>query len=208
MQPSSCLQPGLKPDTARNQDKPMVLLVIGDGAEVMDTLFPLYRLGEDYQVVVTAPEKRTYHLVIHERSEGWDITEERPGYRLGADLAFHDIEEDQYVALVLPGGRAPEYLRYDADLIRITQAFFTHDKPVASICHGIEILGAADVILGREVTTIPKCRFDAQVCGALYQEEPVVRSGNLICARAKKDMSDWMKQFNHMIADYAETVSL
>ena len=207
MQPSSCPQPGLKPDTARNQDKPKVLLVIGDGAEVLDTLFPLYRLGEDYQVVVTAPEKRTYHLVIHERTEGWDITVERPGYRLGADLAFRDIKDDPYVALVLPGGRAPEYLRYDADLIRITQAFFTHDRPVASICHGIEILGAANVIHGREVTTIPKCRFDAQVCGALYKEEPVVRSGNLICARAKKDMSDWMKQFSGMIADYAETVS-
>ncbi|MCH8219239.1 MAG: DJ-1/PfpI family protein [Planctomycetes bacterium] len=205
MQPSSCPQPGLKPDTARNQDRPKVLLVIGDGAEVLDTLFPLYRLGEDYQVVVTAPEKRTYHLVIHERTEGWDITQERPGYQLGADLAFRDIEDDPYVALVLPGGRAPEYLRYDADLIRITQAFFTHDKPVASICHGIEILGAANVIHGREVTTIPKCRFDAQVCGALYKEEPVVRSGNLICARAKKDMSDWMKQFSRMIADYAET---
>ena len=173
----------------------------------MDTLFPLYRLGEDYQVVVTAPEKRTYHLVIHERTEGWDITVERPGYRLGADLAFRDIKDDSYVALVLPGGRAPEYLRYDADLMRITQAFFTHDKPVASICHGIEILGATNVIHGREVTTIPKCRFDAQVCGALYKEEPVVRSGNLICARAKKDMSDWMKQFSRMIADYAETVS-
>ncbi len=204
MQPSSCPQPGHQPDAARNQGKPKVLLVIGDGAEVMDTLFPLYRLGEDYQVAVTAPEKRTYHLVIHERSEGWDITEERPGYRLGADLAFHDIEEDQYVALVLPGGRAPEYLRYDADLIRIIKAFFAHNKPVASICHGIEILGTADVIRGREVTTIPKCRFDAQVCGALYREEPVVRSGNLICARGKKDMSDWMKQFSGMIADCAE----
>ena len=207
MPPSSCPQPGLKPDTARNQDKPKVLLVIGDGAEVMDTLFPLYRLGEDYQVVVTAPEKRTYHLVIHERTEGWDITVERPGYRLSADLAFRDIDDEAYVALVLPGGRAPEYLRYDADLIRITQAFFAEDKPVASICHGIEILGTADVIQGREVTTIPKCRFDAEVCGALYREEPVVRAGNLICARGKKDLSDWMKQFSRMIADYAETVS-
>ena len=76
---------------------------------------------------------------------------------------------------------------------------------MASICHGIEILGAANVIHGREVTTIPKCRFDAQVCGALYKEEPVVRSGNLICAQGKKDLSDWMKQFSRMIADYAET---
>ena len=57
---------------------------------------------------------------------------------------------------MLPGGRAPEYLRYDEDLIRITRSFFSQNKPVASICHGIEILGAADVIRGRKVTTIPK----------------------------------------------------
>jgi protease I len=201
--PSSALpQPGHQPDAHCNEDRPKVLLVIGDGAEVMDTLYPLYRLGEDYQVVVVGPETRTYHLVIHELTKGWDITEERPGYHLHVDLAFADIQAEDYVGLVLPGGRAPEYLRYDTDLIRITQAFFAADKPVACICHGIEILGAADVIRGREVTTIPKCRFDAQVCGAVYRTDPVVRSGNLICARGKKDMSEWMKRFNRMIEAY------
>ena len=201
--PSPALpQPGHQPDSHGNEDRPKVLLVIGDGAEVMDTLFPLYRLGEDYRVVVVGPETRTYHLVIHELTKGWDITEERPGYHLHVDLAFADIQAEDYVGLVLPGGRAPEYLRYDTDLIRITQAFFAADKPVACICHGIEILGAADVIRGREVTTIPKCRFDAQVCGAVYRTDPVVRSGNLICARGKKDMSEWMKRFNRMIEAY------
>jgi len=179
-----------------------VLLVIGDGAEVMDTLFPFFRLGEDFQVVVAAPEKRTYHLVTHELTDGWDITQERPGYLLNSDVAFRDIETDDYVALVLPGGRAPEYLRYDSDLMRITQDFFAKEKPVASICHGIEILATADVIRGRQVTTIGKCRFDAQACGAEYKDTPVVRSGNLLCARCKKDMSAWMKQFTQMIDDY------
>jgi protease I len=117
-------------------------------------------------------------------------------------VAFRDIETDDYVALVLPGGRAPEYLRYDSDLMRITKDFFAREKPVASICHGIEILATADVIRGRQVTTIGKCRFDAQVCGAEYKETPVVRSGNLLCARGKKDMSAWMKQFTQMIDDY------
>ena len=69
----------------------------------------------------------------------------------------------------------------------------------------IEILGVADVIRGREVTTIPKCRFDAEVCGAVYKADPVVRSGNLICARGKKDMSEWMKRFSRMIQDYVGT---
>lgn len=202
MQNSSESRSSLKPDTTTSQNRPKVLLVIGDGAEVMDTLFPFYRVGEDFQVVVAGPEKRTYHLVIHELPDEWDITQERPGYHLSSDVAFRDVEADDYVALVLPGGRAPEYLRYDSDLMCITQDFFAGGKPVASICHGIEILATADVIRGREVTTIGKCRFDAQVCGAKYKDTPVVRSGNLLCARGKKDMSAWMKQFTGMIDDY------
>ena len=76
---------------------------------------------------------------------------------------------------------------------------------MASICHGIEILGIADVIKGRRVTTTPKCRFDATVCGAIYLDEPVVKDGNLICARGKKDISPWMKEFAQMIRDYVST---
>ena len=204
MQQSSAPRSSLKPEPTRQNDRPKVLLVIGDGAEVLDTMCPFYRLGETCHVVVAAPEKRRYHLVIHELTEGWDITEERPGYHLDADEAFSTIDAADFAAMVLPGGRAPEYLRYDADLLRITRAFFAQDKPVASICHGIEILGTADVIRGREVTTIPKCRFDAQVCGAVYTGDPVVRSGNLICARGKKDMSLWMRQFDRMIHEYVK----
>ena len=192
----------LRPDATADRNRPNVLLVIGDGAEVMDTLFPFYRLGEDFQVVIAGPEKRTYHLVIHELADGWDITQERPGYHLNSDIAFRDVQAGDYVALVLPGGRAPEYLRYDPDLMRITEDFFAKDRPVASICHGIEILATAGVIAGREVTTIGKCRFDAQVCRAEYRDDAVVRSGNLLCARGKKDMSAWMRQFAAMIDDY------
>jgi protease I len=190
------------PNENPGEGRPKVLLVIGDGAEVMDTLYPFFRLGEDYQVVVAAPELRRYHLVIHELAEGWDITQERAGYHLDAGIRFRDLESEEFVGLVLPGGRAPEYLRYDADLIRITREFFAGGKPVASVCHGIEILGTADVLRGRKVTTIPKCRFDAEVCGAEYLEEPVVRSDNLICARGKKDMSPWMNQFVKMIEEH------
>ena len=207
MQDSSQGRSSLRPDTTTSQNRPKVLLVIGDGAEVMDTLFPFYRLGEDFQVVVAGPEKRTYHLVIHELVDGWDITQERPGYHLSSDVAFRDVKTEDYVALVLPGGRAPEYLRYDSDLIRIVREMFAQNKPVASICHGIEILGTADVIEARQVTTIPKCRFDATVCGAVHTGDPVVRCENLICARGKKDMSGWIKQFVGMIEDYLKAHS-
>jgi len=179
-----------------------VLIVVGDGAEVLDTMGPYYRLGEDYQVVIAAPEVDSYHLVTHELDVGWDITRERSGYRIESDIAFKDINPDDYVALVLPGGRAPEYIRYNQDLIRVTKAFFERNKPVASICHGIEILATAGVIKGRKVTTIPKCRFDATACGGVYVTDPVVQDGNLICARGKKDISAWMKQFAKMIKEH------
>jgi protease I len=179
-----------------------VLIVVGDGAEVLDTMGPYYRLGEDYQVVIAAPEVDSYHLVIHELDVGWDITRERQGYRIESDIAFRDIDPDDYVAMVLPGGRAPEYLRYNEDLIRATKAFCRQNKPVASICHGIEILATSGVIAGKKVTTIPKCRFDATACGATFVTDPVVKDGNLLCARGKKDISPWMKSFVKMIEEH------
>ena len=191
----------LKRDRIAGDSRPKVLLVVGDGAEVLDTMVPFYRLGEDYRVVVAGPEKGIYHLVVHELVPGWDITQERPGYRLDSGIALEDVDPDHYAALVLPGGRAPEYLRYDKDLIRITKDFFAKNKPVASICHGVEILATADVIRGKKVTTIPKCRFDVEAVGAVYVSDPVVRSGNLLCARGKKDLSPWLKQFVEMIEE-------
>src|SRR3954471_5598875 len=114
---------------------------IGDAAEVLDTYYPLFRLREDgFQVLIAGPEKRGYHLVLHERPEGWDITEERPGYKLKADVAFKDARAANYAGMVISGGRAPEYIRYDQDLMRVTKEFFAADKPVASVCHGIEIV--------------------------------------------------------------------
>ncbi|MCA9230996.1 MAG: DJ-1/PfpI family protein [Planctomycetales bacterium] len=172
-----------------------VLLIIGDGAEVIDTMVPLYRLGEDHEVVKAAPEVRTYHLVQHHHDPNWDVTIETPGYDLESDIALRDVDPDEYLALVLPGGRAPEFLRYDQDLMRITRDFFAKQKPVASICHGIEILAAADVIRGRKVTTIPRCRLDAEFSGATYVAEPLVVDGNLYCCRFKRECSGWMKAF-------------
>ena len=173
-----------------------ILLVIGDAAEVLDTFYPYFRLLEEgYQVDVAGPEERAYHLVLHERPEGWDITEERPGYKLAATVAFRDADPAAYAGMVISGGRAPEYLRYDADLLRITKALFAANVPVASVCHGIEIVAAADVIRGREVTTVAKCRLDAEFSGATYVDRPVVVSGNLVTARTWHDSAPWMREY-------------
>lgn len=177
-----------------------VLLVIGDAAEVFDTLYPLHRIREDgYQVLVAAPEKRIYHLVQHDTHPEWDITIESPGYKLAADIAFRDIRPEEYAGMVLSGGRAPEYIRYDPDLVRVVQAMMAAAVPIASVCHGIEILAYADVIKGKKVTTVKKCRFDAEVCGAMYVDEEVVVDGNLVCARTWHDNHAWMREYMKLL---------
>ena len=175
---------------------PKILLVIGDAAEVLDTFYPLFRLKEEgYEVHVAGPAARVYHLVQHDRHPDWDITVESPGYRLTADVAFKGVNPDDYAGLVISGGRAPEYLRYDPDLIRVTKAFFAADKPVASVCHGIEILAAAGVLAGRTATTVAKCKLDVESFGGEYVDREVVVSGNLVTARTWHDNPAWMREY-------------
>jgi protease I len=114
-------------------------------------------------------------------------------------VAFKTVKPNQYVGLVLSGGRAPEYLRYDKDLLKIVRWFFANDLPVASICHGIEILAAADVIGGKEVTTVAKCRFDAEVCDATYVDKEVVVSGNLVTSRTWHDNHAFLREFMKLL---------
>lgn len=177
-----------------------VLIVIGDATEVLDTMYPFFRLPEDgFDVVVAGPERKLYHMVLHERPPGWDITQETAGYHLQSDVAFREVDPADYLGLFLSGGRAPEYLRYDADLLNITRHFFETNKPVASVCHGIEIIAAADVIRGRKVTTVDKCALDATFAGATFVGEPCVVDGNLVTARTWHDNTPFMKAFVQML---------
>lgn len=179
-----------------------ILLVIGDAAEVLDTMYPYYRLKEAGCVVhVAAPEKRLYHLVQHDTHPDWDITVESPGYRLAADVAFRDVDPAAYAGIVLSGGRAPEYIRYDPDLQRIVKTMNAAQKPIASVCHGIEILAITGVCKGRTITTVKKCRFDAEIAGATYVDRDVVVDGNLVCARTYHDNWCWMREFVKLLGD-------
>ena len=183
-----------------------ILMPIGDATEVLDTFYAYYRLPEDgFEVVVAGPEARLYHAVLHEIPPNpdvpWDITQERPGYHIWATVAFRDIDPEEYAGLFVSGGRAPEYLRYDKDLLRATRHFFDANKPVAALCHGIEILTAADCIRGRTVTTVAKCAMDASQGGATYVDQPVVVDGNLVTARTWGDNTPLLKQFIHMLKE-------
>jgi protease I len=165
-----------------------VLIVVGDASETLDTLYPVLRLQEDdFEPVVAAPERRRYQLVLHEQPAGWDVTRETEGYTIEAAVAFRDVDPTDYVGVFFSGGRAPEYLRYDPELVRSTRAFFEARKPVGCVCHGIEIPAHAGCLAGRRVTTVAKCRAEVLAAGATYVDEPSVVDGALVTGRTYHD---------------------
>lgn len=181
-----------------------ILMPLGDATEALDTFYPYFRLAEaGYEVVVAGPEARLYHTVLHEippdSSIPWDITQERPGYFIRATVAFRDVRAEDYAGAFISGGRAPEYLRYDQDLLRAVRQLCDAGKPIACVCHGIEILTAADCIQGRTVTTVAKCALDARQGGADYVDRAVVLDGNIVTARTWHDNAPLMRQFLQML---------
>ena len=165
-----------------------VLIVVGDATETVDTLYPLYRLQEaGFTPVVIGPERRTFQMVMHEVRPGWTITREWEGYQITAELAFAEVRPEDHAGIFFSGGRAPEYIRYDADLVRITRHFFAAGKPVASVCHGVEIPAYADCVRGRRMATVPKCRFELEVAGGIFVDAPCVVDGPLVSGRTFHD---------------------
>lgn len=181
--------------------KVKILMPIGDATEMMDTLYPFFRFPEEgFEIVVAGPEARMYHGVMHEVPPDakipWDITREQQSYHIQATIAFRDVKPEEYAGLFLSGGRAPEYLRYNQDLLRVTRHFFEAGKPVAVVCHGVEIVAAAGVLKGRTMTTVAKCALDVTQFGGTYVDKPCVIDGNLISARTWHDYgTEFMKQF-------------
>jgi len=179
-----------------------VLIVVGDASETLDTLYPIYRLQESrFAPVVAAPSKRTYQMVMHEVKPGWTITKEWEGYTLEADVAFADVDPEQYLGIYFSGGRAPEYIRYDEDLVRITRHFFDAGKPICSVCHGVEIPAYADCVRGRRMATVPKCRFDLEVCGGIFVNEPCVVDGNLVSGRTYHDHGHFIGKWIELLME-------
>ena len=123
-----------------HKEKLKVLIIFGDAAETVDTMYPYFRLIEaGYEPVLAAPEKRDYQMVMHQVKPGWTITKEWEGYTMPAAVAFKDVNPKNYIGIFFSGGRAPEYIREDEHLIEITRHFFNNNLPVASVCHGVEI---------------------------------------------------------------------
>lgn len=182
-------------------DAEKVLIVVGDAAETLDTLYPYYRLQEaGFEPVVVAPQAGVYQMVMHEVKPGWTITKEWEGYTIQADLAFRDVVPDEYLGIFFSGGRAPEYIRYDEHLVQITKHFFAAGKPICSVCHGVEIPAYADCVRGRRMATVPKCRFDLEVCGGIFVDEPCVVDGNLVSGRTYRDHGHFVGRWIELLS--------
>jgi protease I len=132
-----------------------ILMIVGDFVEDYEVMVPFQALqAVGHTVHAVCPGKRTGQLVrtaIHD-FEGDQTYSEKRGHDFTLNAAFAEAKPEGYDALVIAGGRAPEYLRLDENVLRLVRHFFQEDKPVAAICHGAQILTAAGVIKGRKVT--------------------------------------------------------
>jgi len=188
-----------------------VLIVTGDGAEVLEVYYPLYRVIEEgYEAVVASPKKKTLHTVCHDFVEGWDTYTEKPAHLLAADIAFEDVAPADYDALIIPGGRAPEFIRNHPELPRIVQHFLDADKPVGAICHGAQVFLALpnrDYFKGKTLTAYNACKLEVESLGAQYASETLHVDGKLVTGHAWPDLPGFMREFLNLLGRTSNKVS-
>jgi protease I len=183
---------------------PKVLLLTGDAAESLEVMYPYQRLLEEgYEVDIAAPSKKKLQFVVHDFVDGFDTYTEKLGYTWEADLAFSDADPADYAALVIPGGRAPEYIRNDEDVKRIIRHFFDDSKPVAQLCHAPLTLAAAGVLEGRRSAAYPALEPDIEAAGAEFVDGAGVVDGEMVSARAWPDHPEWMREFIRILREKA-----
>ena len=182
-----------------------ILMICGDFGEDYETMVPFQALQAVGHVVhAIAPDKKAGDYVtmaIHD-FDGAQTYSEKPGHRFTLNATFTDVKPGDYDALVIPGGRAPEYLRLNPKVIELVRHFFTAKKPVAAICHGAQILAAAGVLEGRTCSAYPACRSEVEVARGKYAEiaiDGAVTDGNLVTAPAWPAHPAWLAQFLHVL---------
>ncbi|OHB76060.1 MAG: peptidase [Planctomycetes bacterium RBG_16_59_8] len=179
-----------------------ILMVTGDGAETLEVMYPWQRLREEgYDVIIAAPTKKRFRTVVHDFEPPCETYTEKWGYWVDAHAAFKEIDEnkdfllEKFVGLVIPGGRAPEWIRNNIDLEKIVRHFFDKKKPVAVICHGAQILLAYNLVKDRTITAYPVLARDFHNAGAEWVDKEVVVDGHLVSSRAWPDHPAWMREY-------------
>jgi protease I len=178
-----------------------VLFLTGDFTEDYETMVPFQMLEMvGYTVHAVCPDKKkgdTIKTAIHD-FEGDQTYSEKPGHNFALNYSFADVNVNDYDGLVIAGGRAPEYLRLNKKVIEITKYFFSSNKPVAAICHGIQILTAADVVKGRKLTAYPAVGPEVTLAGGIFQSIPVDGAfvdGNLVTSPAWPAHPSFIREF-------------
>ncbi len=172
-----------------------ILIVTGDGGESYETLYAVHRFQEEGDVaVVAALSKRRLHLVMHDFEPGWDTYVEKPGYGLDADITLNDVDVSAYDAIVLIGGRAPEYLRNHMVLLDIVHEFNRQGKWIFAICHGIQILVTAGLTKGKTVTAYEHVRSEIEMGGGIYSTLQAIRDGNLVTGQTWQSHPEFYRE--------------
>ena len=178
-----------------------ILMLVGDFSEDYEVMVPFQALlMVGHTVHAVCPDKVAgdkIRTAIHD-FEGDQTYSEKPGHNFALNATFAEVKPEAYDALVIPGGRGPEYLRLNPRTLEIVRHFFEHDKPVAAICHGPQILSAAGVLKGRKATAYPAVGPEVTLAGGEYVPIPVDQAlvdGKLVTAPAWPAHPDWLAKF-------------
>ncbi len=172
-----------------------ILIITGDAGESYECLYAKHRFEEaGYQAVIAAPNKKRLNLVIHDFEPGWDTYIEKPGYGVVSDIAFSDVKTGEYIAVLLLGGRAPEFLRHNDNVIEIVKEFDKNEKFIFSICHGIQILVAAGLVNGKNLTCYENVRFEVEACGGKFDgKNEAVKDGRYVSGQTWQSHPDFYR---------------
>lgn len=187
-----------------------ILMLTGDYTEDYETMVPFQALlMVGHTVHAVCPGKNagdSVRTAVHD-FEGDQTYSEKPGHNFTLNASFDALKAEDYDALVIPGGRAPEYLRLNPKVIAMVQHFAGAKKPIAAICHGAQLLAAAGVLSGRSCSAYPACAPEVKAAGGSYAEIPVDKAhvdGNLVTAPAWPAHPDWLAKFLHVLGTRIE----
>lgn len=182
-----------------------ILMVVGDYAEDYETMVPFQALKMvGHHVDAVCPQKsagETIRTAVHD-FEGDQTYSEKPGHNFTLTATFSAIDPRAYDALVIPGGRAPEYLRLNAAVLDLVRHFADAGKPIAAICHGAQLLAAAGVLRDKRVSAYPACAPEVTAAGGRYAEialDSAITDGGLVTAPAWPAHPAWLAQFLELL---------
>jgi len=178
-----------------------ILMLVGDYVEDYEAMVPFQALQMvGHQVDAVCPGKKkgeTVRTAVHD-FEGDQTYSEKRGHNFQVNTNFENVRPESYDALVIPGGRAPEYLRTNERVLEIVRHFFNANKPVASLCHGAQLLAAAGVVKGRSVSAYPAVGPEVNAAGGKYVDLPMTAAhvdGNLVTGPAWPAHPAWLAKF-------------